>query len=146
MNPTNSNMGAGRSNSQPFLKDSCRVNLVVKVHIAWRASAERLGLAAHPASTQTTRWRKSARPGCVKSAGGVTPRQWGSFWAHRAAKSPESVYDTGGPEAFRHRQFGPGRSGSRGDHGRQGADAHERHHALHVAGEHVERYLGRHVT
>jgi hypothetical protein len=24
-------MGAGRSNSQPFLKDSCRVNLVVQL-------------------------------------------------------------------------------------------------------------------
>jgi len=32
MNPRdNTNMGAGRSNSQPFLKDSCRVNLVVQL-------------------------------------------------------------------------------------------------------------------
>jgi hypothetical protein len=30
-------------------------------------------------------------PGCVKSASGVMPRQQGSFWTHRAPKSPESV-------------------------------------------------------
>jgi hypothetical protein len=31
MNPRgNIDMGAGRSNSQPFLKDPCRVNLVVQ--------------------------------------------------------------------------------------------------------------------
>jgi hypothetical protein len=30
-------------------------------------------------------------PGCVKSARGVTPRQRGSFWTRRAAKSLETV-------------------------------------------------------
>jgi hypothetical protein len=30
-------------------------------------------------------------PGCVKSAGGVMPRQQGSFWTHRAPNRPESA-------------------------------------------------------
>jgi len=32
-------MGAGRSNSQPFLKDSCRVNLVVQLKGPYRLAS-----------------------------------------------------------------------------------------------------------
>jgi hypothetical protein len=40
MNPRGSiNMGAGRSNSQPFLKDSCRVNLVVQLKGPYRLAS-----------------------------------------------------------------------------------------------------------
>jgi hypothetical protein len=142
-------MGAGQSNSQPLLKDSCRLILVVKLKDPYcmasfgRTTWPRRARASHRPHAGGSR----PGPGCVKSAGGVTPRQQGSFCSIARQNRRNLFCDAGGggSEAFRRRQFGSDRSGSRGDHGRQCAHAHERHHALHVAGEHVDRHLGRHV-
>jgi hypothetical protein len=83
--------------ASPFSK-TLQVNLVVqlKVHIAWRASAERLGLAAHPAPTPTTRWRKSARPRLCEKRWRCEPRQQGSFWTFTRQNRRNRFCDAGG--------------------------------------------------
>jgi hypothetical protein len=72
MNPRgNSNMGAGRSNSQPFLKDSCRANLAVRlkgpysmVSFDHEASGTRGEATIHPECQRTG--LSSHRSGCSR--------------------------------------------------------------------------------